>query len=142
MKILVIAMSGIGDTLIATPLLHELRANFPDAQIDVLVMWAGAKDLLEGNPHVHCVHQKNMIKDGVLKTLPFLWKLRGERYDISINAHTQGRLAYRGLAAFIGAKRRVGHAQKTGHTVVRPFHVAHLGRETDERRDRAVHRSG
>ena len=46
MKILLIAMSGIGDTLIATPLIHELRANFPNAQIDVLVMWAGAKDLI------------------------------------------------------------------------------------------------
>jgi ADP-heptose:LPS heptosyltransferase len=110
MKILVIAMSGIGDTLIATPLLHELRANFPDAQIDVLVMWAGAKDLLEGNPHINRVHQKNMIKVGVLRTLPFLWRLHGERYDISLNAHTQGRLAYRAIAAFIGAKRRVGHA--------------------------------
>lgn len=110
MKILVIAMSGIGDTLIATPLLHELRANFPDAQIDVLVMWAGAKDLLEGNPHINRVRQKNMIKEGALKSLPFLWKLRGEHYDVSLNAHTQGRLAYRSTAAFIGAKRRVGHA--------------------------------
>ncbi|HTD65545.1 MAG TPA: glycosyltransferase family 9 protein [Candidatus Limnocylindria bacterium] len=110
MKILVIAMSGIGDTLIATPLLHELRANFRDAQIDVLTMWAGAKDLLEGNPHVNRVWQKNMINEGVLKTLPFLWKLRGERYDVSINAHTQGRLAYRAVAAIIRAQRRVGHA--------------------------------
>ena len=36
-KILVISMAGIGDTLIATPLIHELRANFPDATIDALV---------------------------------------------------------------------------------------------------------
>jgi ADP-heptose:LPS heptosyltransferase len=110
MKILVIAMSGIGDTLIATPLLHELRANFPDAQIDVLVMHAPAKDLLEGNPHINRVHQKSIFKDGKLRMLPFLWKLRGERYDLSLNAHTQGRLAYRGVAALAGAKRRVGHA--------------------------------
>jgi heptosyltransferase-2 len=110
MKILLIAMSGIGDTLIATPLIHELRANFPSAQIDVLVMWAGAKDLLERNPHVNRVWQKNMIKEGALKTLPFLLTLRRERYDVSLNAHTQGRLAYRGVAAVIGAKLRVGHA--------------------------------
>jgi ADP-heptose:LPS heptosyltransferase len=110
MKILLIAMSGIGDTLIATPLIHELHANFRDAQIDVLVMWAGAKGLLEGNPYVSRVWQKNMIKDGVLNTLPFLKDLRRERYDISLNAHTQGRLAYRGVAALIGAKLRVGHA--------------------------------
>ncbi|HWN93405.1 MAG TPA: glycosyltransferase family 9 protein [Methylomirabilota bacterium] len=110
MKILLIAMSGIGDTLIATPLIHELRANFPEVQIDVLVMHAAAKELLEGNPHVNCVHQKSIFKDGALKMLPFLWKLRGQRYDMSLNAHTQGRLGYRGIAALIGAKRRVGHA--------------------------------
>ena len=46
MKILVISLAGIGDTLFATPLIHELRANFPDATIDALVMWPGAKDLL------------------------------------------------------------------------------------------------
>jgi ADP-heptose:LPS heptosyltransferase len=113
MKILLIAMSGIGDTLIATPLLRELRANFPEAQIDVLVMWAGAKDLLEGNPNVNRVWQKNLIKDGTANSLPFLRQLRRERYDISLNAHTQGRLAYRAVAAFIGAKRRVGHSYDT-----------------------------
>ena len=113
MKILLIAMSGIGDTLIATPLLRELRANFPEAQIDVLVMWAGAKDLLEGNPTVNRVWQKNLIQDGALNSLPFLRELRRERYDLSLNAHTQGRRAYRALAAFIGAKRRVGHSYDT-----------------------------
>jgi ADP-heptose:LPS heptosyltransferase len=110
MKILLIAMSGIGDTLIATPLLRELRANFPAAQIDVLVMHAAAKELLEGNPHLNRVHQKSVFKDGKFKMLPFLWQLRRERYDVSLNAHTQGRLAYRGIAAYINAKRRVGHA--------------------------------
>jgi ADP-heptose:LPS heptosyltransferase len=109
MKILVIAMSGIGDTLIATPLLHELRANFPGAQIDALVMWAGAKDLLEGNPHVNRVWQKNMIKEGALKSLPFLQQIRRERFDISLNAHTQGRIHYRVTARIIGAKLRVSH---------------------------------
>jgi ADP-heptose:LPS heptosyltransferase len=110
MKILLIAMSGIGDTLIATPLLHELRANFPAAQIDVLVMWAGAKDLLEGNPHVNRVWQKNFIKDGAFRSLPFLLQVRRQGYDISLNAHTQGRVAYRATARFIGARLRASHA--------------------------------
>jgi heptosyltransferase II len=110
MKILLIATSGIGDTLIATPLIHELRANFPAAQLDVLVRWPGAKGLLESNPHVNRVWQSDMMKEGALKTLPFLLQLRKERYDISLNAHTQGRLEYRVVAGVIGAKLRVGHA--------------------------------
>lgn len=119
MKILVIAMSGIGDTLIATPLLHELRVNFPGAQLDVLVMWRGAKDLLEGNPHVNRVWQKNMIEAGPAKTLPFLLHLRRERYDVSVNAHTQGRVAYRVVAGIIGARLRVSHHYENTRSVER-----------------------
>ncbi len=66
-------MAGIGDTLIATPLIRELRANFPDATIDALVMWAGSRDLLENNPHVNRVFQKNLMKCGKLEALQFLW---------------------------------------------------------------------
>jgi len=46
MKILVISLAGIGDTLLATPFIHELRANFPDATIDALVKETGSKELL------------------------------------------------------------------------------------------------
>jgi ADP-heptose:LPS heptosyltransferase len=108
-KILVISLAGIGDTLLATPFIHELRANFPDATIDVLVMWAGSKDLLENNPHVNCVFQKNLIKCGRFEALKFLWSLRRERYDISINTHPQSRMHYRVAAMLAGAHVRISH---------------------------------
>jgi ADP-heptose:LPS heptosyltransferase len=114
MKILVISLAGIGDTLIATPLLHELRANFPDATLDAFVLWAGSKDLLEGNPHLNTVFQKNLIKEGPLKSLPFLWNLRRRGYDVSLNAHTLGRIHYRAVARFIGARLRLSHEYE-GH---------------------------
>jgi ADP-heptose:LPS heptosyltransferase len=103
-------LSGIGDTLIATPFLHELRDNFPQARIDAFVLWKGSADLLEGNPYVDRVWQKNLIKDGAWNSLPFLRQLRRERYDVSVNVHTQGRIQYRMVARFIGAKLRVSHA--------------------------------
>jgi len=110
MKILVNSLAGIGDTLIATPFIHELRANFPDATIDAFVLWPGSRDLLEGNPHLNAIHQKNLIKEGALKSLPFLLALRRARYDVSINVHTLGRIHYRFVARFIGAKTRISHA--------------------------------
>ncbi len=109
MKILVISLAGIGDTLIATPLIRELRANFPGATIDVLVMWAGAKDLLEHNPNVSRVFQKNLLKGGKFAALKFLWSLRRERYDLSINTHPQSRLHYRIAAMLTGARARISH---------------------------------
>ncbi len=42
MKILVIALSGIGDALMFTPALKLLRKNLPNTEIDVLVMYKGS----------------------------------------------------------------------------------------------------
>jgi|YelNatPaOPRAMG01_1025707.scaffolds.fasta_scaffold03608_8 ADP-heptose:LPS heptosyltransferase len=110
MKILVIALAGIGDTLLATPLIAELRAQFPDAVLDAFVLWPGSKDILEGNPHLNTVHQCNLITESRLRALRFLWRLRRQRYDISINAHPQSRRVYRLVARIIGARQRLSHA--------------------------------
>jgi ADP-heptose:LPS heptosyltransferase len=108
-KILVITLAGIGDTLIATPFIRELRENFPDAVIDALVMWPGAKDLLEHNPNVNRVFQKNLMKCGKLEAVRFLWSLRRERYQLSINTHPQSRIHYRVAAWLAGAQVRISH---------------------------------
>jgi ADP-heptose:LPS heptosyltransferase len=110
MNILVISLAGIGDTLFATPLIHELRANFPQARIDALVLWPGSRDLLEGNPHLNTVHQKNLIKAGKADVLRFLWKMRREHYDLSINTHPQSRVHYRAVARLVNARVRISHA--------------------------------
>src|SRR5262245_18472737 len=109
MKILVISLAGIGDTSLATPLIHALRLNFPAAEIDTLVFWPGSKGLLEGNPFLNRVYQKNMIKDGVIDSLRFLLTLRKERYDVSINTHPQSRIVYRVTARIINARERLIH---------------------------------
>ena len=109
MKILVISMAGIGDTLLATPFIHELRANFPDATIDALVLWPGSKDLLETNPHLNRIHQKNLVTAGKLGALRFFWSLRSERYDVSINTHPHSQRLYRIAARMVGAPTRISH---------------------------------
>jgi ADP-heptose:LPS heptosyltransferase len=114
-KILVISLAGIGDTLLATPFIHELRANFPDATIDALVLWPGSKDLLENNPHLNRIYQKNLVHAGKLdaagkqNALRFFWSLRRERYDVSINTHPQSQRLYRMAARIMGAPVRISH---------------------------------
>ena len=109
MKLLVISLAGIGDTLFATPLIHELRANFPDAQIDALVLWRGSKDVLENNPHLNAVHQHNFITEGKIASLKFLRGLRREKYNTSFNTHPQSRIPYRVIARIVGARERISH---------------------------------
>jgi heptosyltransferase-2 len=109
MNILVISLAGIGDTVFATPLIHELRANFPGAAIDALVRWRGSKDLLEENPHLNSVHQKDFLAASKGESLKLLWRLRRRRYDYSFNTYPQSRVIYRTVARLINARVRVSH---------------------------------
>jgi heptosyltransferase II len=108
LKILVISIAGIGDTLFATPLIHELRANFPDATIDALVRWAGAK-FLENNPHLNTVYQRDLAGESKASALKFLMSLGRNGYDVSFNTHPQSNRLYRVAARVIGARTRISH---------------------------------
>ena len=109
MKLLVISLAGIGDTLMATPLIHELRAHFPEATIDAFVLWNGSRDMLENNPHLSRVWQRNLIAGSKIESLRFIAGLRREQYDVSINTHPQSRIHYRIVARLIGARTRLSH---------------------------------
>lgn len=109
MKFLVISLAGIGDTFFATPLIHELRSNFPDSRIDAFVRWRGSRDLLENNPYVNTVHQHVLLQSNLLESLQFLRELRRQRYDVSFNTHPQSRRHYRAVARIIGARVRASH---------------------------------
>jgi ADP-heptose:LPS heptosyltransferase len=108
-RILVISLAGIGDTLLATPLIRELRANYPEAQIDALVLWPGSRDLLEHNPCIDHLYQRHLIKESRLGSILFLRRLARERYDLSINTHPQSRIHYRVAAWLAGARERISH---------------------------------
>jgi len=53
-RLLVQSMGGIGNTLMATPLVAALRAQYPEAQLDILTT-PGAARFLEGNPHADSI---------------------------------------------------------------------------------------
>ncbi len=109
MKILVISLAGIGDTLLATPLIRELRLNYPEARIDALVLWPGSRDLLENNPCIDTLYHRQLIKESRLGSILYLRRLSRERYDLSINTHPQSRIHYRLAAWLAGARTRISH---------------------------------
>ena len=123
-KILVIALAGIGDALICTPLLSELRHQFPEATIDAFVFWTGSRDLLAGNPHLRRVHQCNSFEVGSMAFLKFVLGLRKERYNLTINTHPQSRAEYRVAARLIGAPVRLSHTYDNS-TFLDRFLVTH-----------------
>jgi len=108
-RILVLSLAGIGDTLMATPVLHELRAQFPEARLDVLVLWAGAAQILAGNPHVSQILRHDFLHSSKWASWRFVTSLRKNRYDLSLTLHPQGRREYRLITRLIGARRRLSH---------------------------------
>jgi heptosyltransferase-2 len=105
MKILVIQTAFIGDVILITPLLRQLKAVYPDSDIDVLVVPQCAK-LLENNPNVHEVVVMDKKKKSFLSFIKFIKKMKTKNYDISISPHSSFRSGV--LTLFANIKTRIG----------------------------------
>ncbi len=85
-KILVIKLRAIGDVLLSTIVINNLRSAFPEAQIDFLTEKAGSKIVL-GNPALDKVHilTKDRNKSGFrrfMDDVAFIRKIQKEKYDL------------------------------------------------------------
>jgi ADP-heptose:LPS heptosyltransferase len=107
MKILVIALSGIGDALMFTPALKLLRQSYLSAEIDALVMYKGAEEILASNKNLNQVIHFNFPEEGIYKSLKFLSELR-KKYDASINVYPSNRKEYNIISYIIGAEQEPG----------------------------------
>jgi heptosyltransferase-2 len=132
-KILVLCLPGIGDTLLFTPALRILREHFPQAQIWVLVMFKGSKEILEQNPHIDRVLLWEFLKQGTLRSLKYLLRLRRERFDISIIAYPANRIEYSLVHLLAGARMRCGHRYQHRDWRGLSFLNGHTVREDDRR---------
>ncbi|NQV51685.1 MAG: glycosyltransferase family 9 protein [Flavobacteriales bacterium] len=104
-SILVIQTSFLGDVILATSVLETLHAQFPDAQIDMLVR-KGNEELLKGHPFLRetLVWNKKDKKYGDL--LRLMNRIRSSTYDVVVNLH---RFASSGaLAAYSDAPMKLG----------------------------------
>jgi lipopolysaccharide heptosyltransferase II len=101
-KILVIKSSAIGDVLLATPVVENLRRNFPDAEI-IFLTQKYCKEALSGNPFITRVLTYDLSLDGgwfIIKNI------RKQRYDMVIDLFCNPRTA---LITFLSsAKYKVG----------------------------------
>ncbi|WP_456432113.1 putative lipopolysaccharide heptosyltransferase III [Nitratifractor sp.] len=113
MKILVCKFMHIGDVLLITPLLENLKLHFPDAHIDVALN-EGTEAMITDNPHVRTIHAYPRSR---IKALPIHrrilaeWRyartIRNERYDILINLNSTDRGLL--IAAVSKAKTVLSH---------------------------------
>ncbi len=102
-KILVIKLRAIGDVLLSTIVLRNLRHHFPGAQIDFLTE-PPSREVLEGNPVINDLLIFDRANDNAIA---LLWKLRNRSYDLVIDLFGNPRTAL--MTYFSRATYRVGY---------------------------------
>ncbi len=106
MKILVLALSGIGDALMFTPALQKLKEEIPSADIDALVMYRGVKDIYEKLPQFSEVLYFDFLKRSKLDSLRYVLSLRN-KYQATISVYPSNRKEYNLIGRLIGAEKRL-----------------------------------
>ena len=117
-KILIIKLAAIGDVMFASPLIANLKANFPYAEVHWLAdPWT--KDVVEHFPRLDKVlfYGRPQLKKNKLFSylaIPWLYaNLRTESYDLAIIPHRSD-LAFK-LAKLAGIPLKVGFTENTSN---------------------------
>ncbi|HEY3250013.1 MAG TPA: glycosyltransferase family 9 protein [Ignavibacteria bacterium] len=107
MKILINALSGIGDAVMFFPALALLKKHRPDAQIDMLAMFSQVRDIFSNSPLLNKIYHIDFLHQSKFKSLQEVMAIRSNKYDYSINVYPSNRWEYNVLQRILGAKRRL-----------------------------------
>lgn len=104
-RFLIIQTAFLGDVILATPVMSELKRLYPEAEIDVLVR-KGNEPILNNHPAIHTVFSFNK-KEGKWKEMRRLIAVfRTKKYDEVINLQ---RFGSSGVITFLSrGKRKIG----------------------------------
>lgn len=107
MKILINALSGIGDAIMFYPALKMLKKHLPDAEIDMLAMFSQVRDIFSPSPLINNIYHIDFLHQSKFRSMKEVLALRKHKYDFSINVYPSNRWEYNVLNRMIGAKKRI-----------------------------------
>jgi len=115
-KILVVKLDHIGDVLLATPVITNLRLHYPHAHIAMLVgSWS--KQVVKCNPHIDeilCYDSPFFCRSGggatLKEAMQMLRRLKSERYDLIVEL--RGDFLTLALAMLKGGKYRLDRSMQ------------------------------
>lgn len=117
MKILIIKFRFIGDVLLTTPLISNLKAHYPDASIH-FALNQGTQAVIANNPQIDKIHiydrpaiKKANIFKKIWLELKYAKQLRRQKFDMVINTEISDRGLF--LAIFSGAKSIISRKGKS-----------------------------
>ena len=116
MKILIMKFRNIGDVLLITPLIKNLKLAYPQAKIDVALN-KGTEEMITLNPNINgiIIYDRAKIKSKkglkrLINEIEFSLNIRKKKYDLVINTTEGDRGAM--LSFISGAKTKIGYNSK------------------------------
>ena len=111
-KILFFKLGALGDVLMSTPLIRQVRKNYPNAQIDFLIGQASSS-VLKNNPYLNKIlpfNQDIFIKKKIIQLFQLIKKTRKQKYDLIfvLDKHWSFNLT----VFLFGIKKRIGFNRK------------------------------
>lgn len=107
-KVLIIKLWAIGEVCTATPVIRELKSNFPNMSLNFLV-GKRSSDIIKNNPHIDeviVVDEEIFLNFNLVEIFKLIKNLKVKRFDIAIVLHHS--FLFTIFAWLIGAKTRVG----------------------------------
>jgi len=103
-RILVVKLRYIGDVLLTTPVLKNLRLKYQNSSLDILIN-AGTEEVLK---HNRDINEVLLVERGsLIRQLAFILELRKKKYNLVIDLTDSDRSAI--LSYLSGAPIRVGY---------------------------------
>lgn len=128
-RILISRTDRLGDVLLSTPVIKNLRDNIPSAYIAVMIK-ESLVDLLEGNPYLDEVipFDKRGKHKGLINSIRFARTLRKKNFDLALILHPTVRVHI--ILFFSKIKERIGYERKWGFLNTRILkHTKQLGQK-------------
>ncbi|MGO9610863.1 MAG: glycosyltransferase family 9 protein, partial [Verrucomicrobiia bacterium] len=114
---MIFCLSGLGDVIMASPSIAALAAEPERFRLTLLTMFGSVAEYLREQAFTEDVRFVDFLGSARAKVLRDVWRLRQERFDVSVLAYPHNRVEYNAVARFIGARERIGFRyQRQRHT--------------------------
>ncbi len=116
-RVLIFCLSGLGDVIMASPSIAALAAEPERFRLTLLTMFGSVAEYLREQAFTDDVRFVDFLGSARARVLRDVWRLRQERFDVSVLAYPHNRVEYNAVARFIGARERIGFRyQRQPHT--------------------------
>lgn len=119
-KILIIRTDRLGDVILSTPVIKNLRNFYPDSHIAFMVR-PYTKAIVENNPYLNevIVYDKNDKHKSIISSIKFCLELRKKKFDVAYILNPTNRANL--IAFFAGIPKRIGLNRKFGRLLNHPI---------------------